>query len=115
LTFAAADASLSVLVQYLYKPVTDINANQISLNQIGMNTATTFQLTLMGVAAKNGYTNQAQQFIVQFNSCLAPSLKMDMKLDDWTYQDLDFSAFIDAHGNLGSMWLVNPGGVSSIA
>ncbi len=115
LTFAAADTLLKVIVNYLYTPASDINANTVALQQVGMNTATTFQLTLIGVAAKNGFTNQAQQFIIQFNSCLAPSLKMDMKLDDWTYVDLDFSAYIDASGNLGSFYLINSGGVAASA
>jgi hypothetical protein len=116
LTFAAADAGLTVLVSYLFTPTSShINSNTVQIAQVGMNSATTFQLTLIGTAAKNGFTNQAQQFIVQFNSCLAPSLKMDFKLDDWTYLDLDFMAYIDAYGNLGSLYLVNPGGVSTAA
>lgn len=113
LTFAAADAGLTAIISYLYTPASAINTNSVKLAQVGLNSATTFQLTLVGTAAKNGFTSQAQQFIVQFNACLAPSLKMDFKLDDWTYIDLDFMAFIDAYGNLGTMWLVNPGGVAA--
>lgn len=115
LSFAAADAGLTVVVSYLYTPATDVNSNTVSIQQVGMNSAATFQLTLIGTAAKNSFTNQAQQFIVRFNACLAPSLKMDFKLDDWTYLDLDFMAFIDAYGNLGEMFLVNPGGISAAA
>jgi len=115
LSFAAADAGLTVIVSYLYTPATDVNSNTVSIQQVGMNSAATFQLTLIGTAAKNSFTNQAQQFIVRFNACLAPSLKMDFKLDDWTYLDLDFMAFIDAYGNLGEMFLVNPGGISAAA
>lgn len=110
LTFAAADAGLKISVTYLWTPASGINNSIVSLAQVGMNSASTFQLTLLGTGAKNIYTNQAQQFIVQLNSCLAPSLKMDFKLDDFTMQDLDFSAFIDVNGNLGSIFLINPGG-----
>lgn len=113
LTFAAGDAGRTIIVSYLYTPAMDVNSATVALKQINMNSALTFQLTLIGVAAKNGFTNQAQQFIVQLNSCLAPSLKMDFKLDDWTYLDLDFEAFIDATGSLGNLYLVNPGGVSA--
>lgn len=115
LTFASADAGLSIMVNYLYTPASGVNSNTIALKQIGMNTATTFKLRLMGTSARNGYTNQSQQFIVELNSCLLPSLKMDFKLDDWTYLDLDFQAFIDAFGNLGNLYLINPGGVAGAA
>jgi|GEM_PF-4490266 len=49
-----------------------------------------------------------QQFIVNLNACLAPSLKFDFKLDDFTMMDLDFSAFIDQNGNLGNIYMLNP-------
>jgi hypothetical protein len=107
LTFAAGDAGNAVSVTYLYQPATNLNNVSVTLGQVGMNTALTFQATLIGTG-KNIYTNQAQQFIVQLNSCLAPSLKLDFKLDDYTGMDLDFQAFIDAQGNLGSFFLINP-------
>jgi hypothetical protein len=110
LTFAAGDAGRTVQITYEYQPAADINDNTVALTQVGMNTATTFQLTLIGVAAKNIYTNVSQQFIIQLNACLAPSLKLDFKLDDFTYADLDFEAFIDVNGNLGNFYLVNVGG-----
>ncbi len=106
LTFVAGDASRVVQVTYLYTPSVSTGNVKISLAQVGMNTAPTFQLTLMGLG-KNVYTNEVQQFITRFNSCLAPSLKMDFKLDDFTGMDLDYQAFIDASGNLGSFFLVN--------
>lgn len=109
-TFAVADATVKTFTTYLYTPAAGVNTSAVAMQQVGMNSASTFQLTLIGAAAKNGYTNQAQQFIVQFNACLAPSLKLDFKLDDWTMSDLDFQAFIDASGNLGTMYLINPGG-----
>jgi hypothetical protein len=115
LTFASADTLLNVQVSYLYTPSSDVNTSEVALTQIGLNSSQTFQLTLIGSTDKNGFTNQAQQFIVQFNACLAPSMKFDQKMDDWTYIDLDFQAYCDANGNLGSMYLVNPGGVAIAA
>lgn len=106
LTFAAGDVGNTVQVTYLYTPTVATANVSVALSQVGMNTAPTFQLTLIGVG-KNIYTNQAQQFITQFNSCLAPSLKMDFKLDDYTGLDVDYQAFIDATGTLGSFHLVN--------
>ncbi len=110
LTFIAADAGLKIQVTYLYTPAIGINNTKMTLAQVGMNSAPTFQLTLLGTGAKNIYTNQAQQFIVQLNSCLAPSLKLDFKLDDFTMADLDYQAFTDVNGILGEIFMINPGG-----
>jgi len=110
LTFIAADAGLKVQVTYLYTPVAGINNTKLSLQQVGMNSAPTFQLTLLGTGAKNIYNNQAQQFIVQLNACLAPSLKLNLKLDDFTMADLDYQAFTDVNGILGEIFLINPAG-----
>jgi hypothetical protein len=107
LTFAAGDAGNTAQVTYLYTPASNTATTQVALQQVGMNTASTFQLTLIGIG-KNIYTNAAQQFIVQMNTCLAPSLSFMFKLDDFTQLDLDFQAFLDQNGNLGSFYLVNP-------
>lgn len=107
MTFASGDAGNSFQVTYLYTPATNTATTQVALQQVGMNTASTFQLTLIGTG-KNIYTNAAQQFIVQMNTCLAPSLSFAFKLDDFTQLDLDFQAFIDQNGNLGSFYLINP-------
>ena len=115
ITFAIADATVSVRTTYLYYNQTAHSGatpgfadNQsVALKQIGMNTASTFQLTLIGIG-KNVYNNATQQFILQLNACLAPSLKIAYKLDDFTDLSLDFWAFIDATGTLGNMYLINP-------
>ena len=107
ITLAVADATVKLTVSYMYTPASAINNATVALQQVGMNTALTFQLTLIGTG-KNVYTNAAQQFIVQLNACLAPSLRFNFKLDDFTDVQVDFQAFIDANGNLGSFYLVNP-------
>jgi hypothetical protein len=107
LTFAAADASRNVFITYSYTPATSGNVG-VAIQQVGINTATTFQLTLMGISAKNPTTNGAQQLLVQLNACLAPSLTMNVKLDDFTDLSLDYQAYIDGNGNLGTIFLVNP-------
>lgn len=109
LTFATGDAGNKVTITYLYTPAVGTDNISVSLNQVGMNSAPTFSLTLIG-SGKNIYTNQAQQFIVNLNSCLAPSLRFNFKLDDFTDMMLDYQAFIDANGVLGAFYLVNPGG-----
>jgi hypothetical protein len=107
LTFVTGDAGETVQITYLYTPVSNTGTT-VAIQQVGMNTAPTFELTLIGLG-KNIYTNAAQQFIVRMNSCLAPSLSLGFKLDDFTSLDVDYQAFIDANGNLGSFYLVNPG------
>jgi hypothetical protein len=107
LTFVTGDASHTVQTTYLYTPGTNTGTTTIAIQQVGMNTALTFSLTLIGTG-KNIYNNAAQQFIVQLNTCLAPSLSLNFKLDDFTDLSLDYQAFIDTNGNLGSFYLVNP-------
>jgi hypothetical protein len=106
LTFNVLDAGEAISVTYLYTPAGTANAT-IALSQLGMNSSPTFQLTLIGTG-KNYYSNATQQFIIVFNAVLAPSLKFDFKLDDFTMLDLDYQAFIDGSGNLGSLYFVSP-------
>lgn len=113
LTFIAADAGLTVRTSYLYTPAVGTSNSKMTIGQIGMNSALTFQLTLIGTGAKNIYNNQPQQFIIQLNACLAPSLKIGFKLDDFSTNDLDFQAYCDVNGALGSFFMVNPGGAST--
>ena len=115
MTFATADAGLLIKTSYLYYNAVVHSGStpgfadnsSVALKQIGMNTASTFQLTLIGIG-KNIYNNATQQFILQLNACLAPSLKINYKLDDFTDLALDFWAFVDATGTLGNMFLINP-------
>jgi hypothetical protein len=107
LTFASGDNGNNATITYLYSPTGNNGNASIALSQLGMNTAPTFQLTLIGTG-KNYYSNATQQFIIVFNAVLAPSLKFDFKLDDFTMMDLDYQAFIDGSGNLGSLYFVAP-------
>jgi hypothetical protein len=119
ITLATGDTATSVLVSYQYLPAAGTaplptgspqNNASISLKQIGVNSAPTFQLMLIGTGARNIYNSSAQQFVVQLNACLAPSMKMDFKLDDFSMVDLDFQAFTDVQGNLGNIYMINNGG-----
>jgi hypothetical protein len=104
MTFALADVGNVTTVTYLYTPASNASSS-FTMSQLGLNTAPTFQLTLIGIG-KNVYSNAAQQYIIVLNSVLAPSLKLDFKLDDFTMIDLDFSAFVDQTGNLGTFYFV---------
>jgi len=109
LTFSTGDASRAVRVTYLYStPAAPGNIQiGVTLAQVGLNTALTFTMMLLGTG-RNLYNNASQQFLMQMNACLAPSLKFDFKLDDWTMVDVDFSAFIDLYGNLATFYMLGP-------
>lgn len=106
IVFASGDAGNTMYCTYFYTTGDSSNVS-VDIGQVGLNTALTFQLTMLGIG-KNIYTNASQQFIIQMNQCLAPSLKFDLKLDDFTMMDLDFSCFTDVNGNLGSFYLIAP-------
>lgn len=110
LTFAAGDAGRTVKITYLFSATTATTGSDqvaVQLAQVGMNTALTFTMLLMGIG-RNIYNNSTQNFIIQLQACLAPSLKLDFKLDDWTMMDVDFSAFVDLNGNLATFFLLSP-------
>lgn len=109
LTFASGDASRTVHTTYFYSTTGGSADAQIGvqLAQVGLNTALTFSLMLIGTG-RNLYNNGTQDFICQLNACLAPSLKFDFKLDDFTMLDLDFDAFVDINGNLATFYMVSP-------
>lgn len=109
LTFAVGDEGRTVKTTYLFSSSGANAGDQIGVQiaQVGMNTALTFTMMLMGIG-RNLYNNSTQQFLVQLNSCLAPSMKIDYKLDDWTMMDVDFSAFVDMSGNLATFYMLGP-------
>ena len=109
LTFGATDTGRTVKVTYLYSQSGTPATSQVAvqLAQVGLNTALTFTMVLLGTG-RNIYNNQTQDFIIQLQACLAPSLKFDFKLDDWTMLDVDFSAFIDLNGNLATFFMLSP-------
>lgn len=109
LTFAVGDAGRNLKVTYLWSSQGTNAPAQVGVTiaQVGLNTALTFALTLIGTG-RNLYNNATQDFIVQLDACLAPSLKMDFKLDDFTMLDVDFDAFIDLNGNLATFFMLSP-------
>lgn len=109
LTFASGDSGNTVKVTYFWSNQ-GASADQqvgVQLAQVGLNTALTFSLMLVGTG-RNIYNNATQDFVVQLNACLAPSLKFDFKLDDWTMLDVDFDAYIDENGNLATFFMLGP-------
>ena len=91
-TFASADASAAVLISYTYI-VTTSGSKLTITNQI-MGTTPTFKATFYTNYAGNGTA-------LRLNACMADKLSLPTKVDDWTIQELDFSAFADASGTIG--------------
>src|SRR6201982_1650595 len=91
-TFSSADADAAVLISYTYSLTTSGSKLTIT-NQI-MGTTPTFKATF--------YTNYAGSgTALRLNACMADKLSLPTKVDDWTIQELDFSAFAEASGTIG--------------
>lgn len=88
-TFATADASAAVLIDYTYTGAAVGHSVNVA-NQL-QGQAPIFQLWL-----RNGYNAQFQT--VQLYACVAQKLSIATKTSDWTVPEFDFSAFSNAAG-----------------
>lgn len=94
-TFAAADASASVLISYTYTSASA--GDTISLTNTSAGAANTFKTVLGG-----SYNGQSTNLVL--NACIYDSLKLfDTKIGDFAMPELDFSCIVDASGTLGTM------------
>ena len=103
IVFASGDAAETVLVSYYY----DISAPNASTNKIAnvaFGSAKAFSLALCNTT-NNANDNHGDQLIVVLNRVIAPSFKMDFKLDDWLIPDFTMQAFADASGNIGNFYI----------
>jgi hypothetical protein len=91
-TFSSADASAAVLISYTYNVAT--NGNRQTLTNQTMGITPTFKATFY--TAYNGSGTA-----LRLNACTANKLSLPTKLDNWTINELDFSAFADASGTIG--------------
>lgn len=95
-TFAAADTTLGVLIDYTYQPVTGGVSMQFTNQLLGI--APTFSLSLL-------LPRGAQQGSIYLPNCLSNKLTLPTKLEDYLIPEFDFEAFADATGNLIKMGL----------
>jgi len=93
-TFAAADASAAVLLSYTYTATT--GATKITIANQLQGAAPTFQMNLTET-----YNSKVMNF--QLNQCIANKLSFPLKNSDWMVNNIEFQAFADAAGNVGSM------------
>jgi hypothetical protein len=91
-TFSAADAGAAILVSYTYNLTT--SGSKLTLTNQQMGTTPTFKATFYTSYSGSGTA-------LRLNACMADKLSLPTKIDDWTIQELDFSAFADASGTIG--------------
>ena len=94
-TFYSGDASANVLIDYTYTLSTA--GETVTLSNTSAGAATTFKTVLGG-----SYNGLQTNFII--NACAYESLKgYDSKLGDFAMPELDFAAFADSTGTLGTI------------
>ena len=91
-TFSAADASAAVLLSYTYDTVT--SGSKLAITNQPVGTTPTFKTTFYTSYNGNGTA-------LRLNACTANKLSFPTKVDTWTINELDFSAFADASGTIG--------------
>lgn len=96
-TWAAADAGLGLYLNYLYQSVSGFN---IAIGNPFMGTTPRFQATLFQQFEGN-------QVVLQLYACVSTRLTFPTRIDDYVIQDLDFSSFANAAGNIGSWSTTN--------
>lgn len=92
-TFASADIGTGVLVNYDYTVAT---GNSIAIGNPFMGTTPRFSVTLVDVF--EGY-----QLELVLNQCISSRLTFPSRLDDYWYEELDFSSFANAANVVGSL------------
>lgn len=90
--FSTFDASQGILVNYIYSVAT---GQSIALGNPLMGNTPRFKATLFQQFEGN-------QVVLVLNACVSTRLTFPTRIDDYVIQDLDFSAFADASGNVGS-------------
>ncbi len=92
-TFASADIGNPMLLNYTYTVTSGYN---IAIGNPYMGTTTRFTATLKQIFEGN-------QLVLVLNACVSNRLSYPTRLDDYLIQDLDFTAFANAAGAVGSL------------
>lgn len=93
-TFAAADASLPVLISYEYSIATSLTSSLFAITNQLMGYTPTFSAIFY-----NQYAGKT--LAMKLNSNVLGKLALPFKNDDFTTNDLDAEAFADGSGNVG--------------
>jgi hypothetical protein len=92
-TFASADIGNPVLINYTYTVTSGYN---IAIGNPFMGTTPRFTVTLKQVFESN-------QIVLVLNQAVSNRLTYPTRIDDYVIQDLDFTAFANAAGSVGSL------------
>lgn len=93
-TFASADTGKAVLISYNYNAAS--GASKISINNQLQGAAPTFLMTL-------AETYGSKVVNVTLNACVAGKLSLPLKNQDFTVPNLEFQAYADAAGAIGTI------------
>lgn len=99
-TFASADASTAVLINYAYTASTGGYSFDIT-NKLMGNTPT-FRLDL-------NMQFRSKQMLVRLNACVSSKLSLSTKTDDYVIPEFDFEAFADSAGKIGTFSVADIG------
>ena len=95
-TFAAADTTLGVVIDYTYTPTAPAVGKVITLNNQLVGTTPTF------VGVFNTHYN-SKHLQLRLNACYSSKLSMASKIEDWMIPEFDFMASADAAGIIGTI------------
>ena len=95
-TFAAADASAAVKINYAYNLTAGLKSS--ITNQL-QGVTPTFKTTFY--TQRSGINNNAMTWTL--NACVCSKLTLPSRMADYQIPNLDFSAFADASGNIGTI------------
>jgi hypothetical protein len=98
-TFAVADASKAIVLNYLYGSAT--TGQTLTINNTLMGSIPTFQLILSN-------NSKAKQSTLTLLSCTSSKLDLPFKQDDYGIPSLDFSAQDDGTGRV-ALWSITGG------
>jgi hypothetical protein len=96
-TFAAPDANAAVQISYVY---TQASGKKLVITNQVMGFTPVFSATFYTVKATQGVSAALS---LRLNACTATKLSLPTKIDDYEIQELDFSAFADATGTIGTL------------
>lgn len=102
-TFSSADASVAVVLAYLWN--NSASGFKVSLTNQLAGVTPQFKLTFANPISPGppGGGGQSLPLGVRLNACTGSKFSMPSKVDDWMMQEFDFEAFGDSANNVGSI------------
>ena len=97
-TFAAADASASLYISYLWNNAS--TGKKLAITNQLMGFTPTWKGTFHTEKSTQGVKGTIDLVL---NACTASKLSLPTSIDNYTIEELDFSAFSDGAGNIGTL------------